>query len=208
MQKYEPLFDAMVGSFKFENPTILATSTNPITQVGKLTLIEYCNSKNVIDHIDVLDGTTTVQTITGFDVLMDPSINGSCPKPRVQDINFDGMPDFMIPTSYGATGNIVYSYWLFDASTSQFAGPGTLGGVNFPSFDNASKTVTTSWNMGCAGECSMSDTYQAINGKLVLVKEVDVEYFDSSDSYIQTTKELVNGQMQIVSTSTVSQGGQ
>lgn len=55
------------------------------------------------------------------------------------DINFDGVPDLAIPTSFG-TPNLYLDYWVFDPGKRKYEYVG-----NFPQFsiDKAEKIITT-----------------------------------------------------------------
>jgi len=167
------------------------------TQVGSFTLKTYCNSGNTIDHIDILNGNTTVQTISHVGIGPMPG-SRSCPRPETVNANFDEYPDFKVFLWAGATGNAGYGIWLFNASAQQFDGGGDFSN---PSFDAESKTVHTYTNNGCAGMCRTEDTFQVVNGKFVLFQEIITDDVDGKN-IIQTIKQLKDGKMVVVSTST------
>ena len=192
-----------------------ASTSSSTAQVGAFTVVTNCvmdqqAGGNIITQINIFKGNTLTQTIPArFDTEI-----YACQKVQSQDINFDGYPDIMLNTGHGATGNENYNFWIYSTSTGQFGCPYkaaygadacTLGGDKYPVFNTASDTIATHWNDGCAGACTTSETFQIINGQMVLIKDVTVEpaSFTQNSPLIQTTKEIING-VPVVTTSTVS----
>lgn len=201
--------------------TAPAFTSSSTAQIGTFTVVTDCvidqrAGGNIIRQINISKGNIPVQTISAnFDTEV-----YACPQAQSQDVNFDGNPDIVINTGHGATGNEDYNFWIYSTSTGQFGCPYnatagseacTLGGDEFPVFDTASETITTHWNNGCAGLCTDEQTFQIMNGEMVLIKDVSVDqsYITSTKSFvfIKTTKELMNGQLVVVSTSTVAVPG-
>jgi len=180
-------------------PEIIASSS---AQVGMFTVVENCND-GIPMSLDILKDGSLVQTIIGKSNCLNgfgPGVNeSSCIPPESQDVNFDGYSDILIAVD-GGSGGESDEYWLFDTTTQQFDNSGYL--MN-PHFNSASKIITSTDYNG-ASETDIQ-TYQAVDGKLVFVKEVDMEDVgpDSNASAFVTVKEPVDGKMQVVSTSTV-----
>lgn len=180
---------------------IVASST---TQVGAFTIVANCSFNSLggfqyVSRIDVLKGSSTVQSIRTKGIA---SGTNACPKPQSQDINFDGYPDFLIPADYG-TGGISYVYLLFNTSTQQFYCPSGFYGnctLENPGFDPTTKTVTSGGSLGATD--SFLQTYRTTGGVLTLYQETDISYSPDTKTTIKTVKQLVNGQMVVVSTST------
>jgi hypothetical protein len=190
-------------------PIIVAITSSSSAQVGPFTVTAYCtNTPQVdiasVDHITVFNGSSTVQTIV-ISKGISPGSH-SCPPITAQDINFDGHPDFMIDDDYG-TGGLSVVYWLYSTSTGQFYCPG--GDYNNcslmnPSFDTASKTVTSQAPLGASD--SFSQLYETTGGVLTLYQETDIDYSITTKLTTKTVKQLENGQMVVIGTSTVPEG--
>ena len=183
-------------------------NSSSTAQVGNFTVVAHCTtlagaSDTLVDSIDVDQATSVIQTIP-----MSNSYSGSagCPEIKIQDINFDGVPDFMINAGHGTTGNQGFEYWLFNTSTNQFSCPAASGDCTLVgsalNFNEASNTITVVRSEGCSGQCSDTRTEEIINGTPVIVKDVRVEPLSNSptSSLIQITAKLINGNLQVVTT--------
>ena len=207
---------ATVASTTGTSMPVASVSSSPATitssssaQVGPFMVVAYCTTLPLdgnasVDHVVVSKENLTVQTIPiGRDIV--PG-GDSCPPIRVQDINFDGHPDFMIDDDYGS-GGLSVVYWLYNTSTGQFYCPG--GDYNNcslmnPSFDSASKTVTSQAPLGASD--SFSQLYESTGGVLTLYQETDIDYSIITKLTTKTVKQVENGQMVVISTSTVPEG--
>jgi hypothetical protein len=171
--------------------------TRSIVQVGNLTLATYCNAKHTVDHIDVVNGSTTIQTMNHVGI--EPA-GGSCPQP--ESVGTDSVPAFSIFSDQGGP-NTDSELWVFNTSTQQFVSMGNFADLYY---DPSSQTVTSNAVLGCAGDCRSSFTYQIIDNKLVLEQETDIDEIDGArtSTLLVTSKTLVNGQM-VITTSTMSQ---
>ncbi|MGC9599638.1 MAG: hypothetical protein ABSE18_04610 [Minisyncoccia bacterium] len=184
--------------------TTLFTSSSS-AQVGAFTVVDNCVTISqdgiaAVKRIDILEGSSTVQSI---DTNLTPG-SSVCPRPQSQDINFDGHPDFMVDSDYGSGGTSV-AYWLFNTGTRQFYCPGgnyrNCSLMN-PSFDTASKTITT-WDALGASD-SVWQVYQVSGDNLILYQETDVT--SSLTSTTKIVKQLENGQMVVIGASTTPSG--
>lgn len=184
------------------------SASNSSAQVGSFTVVAYCSSLSnnpdvaAVKQINILKGGVVVQTID-IPQGIAPG-NSVCPQPQAQDINFDGYLDFMIPSDYGS-GGTTFNYWLYDTNTQQFYCPGEnpLGCTLInPTFDSASKTITESDELGASD--SVSRIYKVSGDTLTLYQETDV--MSSGTTTLTTVKQLKNGRMVVVSTSTAPSG--
>lgn len=83
-----------------------------------------------ISSIDVLDGETTLQTISVHDAIMKEwgaDDSGGCAESSAEDggftatdMNFDGSGDIGLQGWNTAGSNVPYYYWLWDSDTEQF----------------------------------------------------------------------------------------
>jgi hypothetical protein len=115
----------------------------------------------------------------------------------LEDINFDGLNDFMVIQFNPAGANTPYYYWAFNKTTKRFQRDTTLEDITSPEFDKKSKLVFSSWRSSCCERGA--NTYKYVNGKITLIKEYE-ETIDqlNSDQLILTTKKLINGKMRVV----------
>jgi len=210
-----PLSEIVPG-YKPSCPDI--SSTQPaaffkpsVTQVGAFTIVAQCNAIATnevasVREIDILKNGFLVQAIPTNGIA--PGSH-TCPTLRSQDINFDGNPDFMIDGDYGTGGTSVF-YWIYNTSTQQFYCPGgtSLRGSYFncslmnPSFDPASKTISAWDRLGASDRVSL--IYKVNGDSIYVYQETETDY--SGTTPLTTVKQLVNGKMMVVSTSTASTG--
>jgi hypothetical protein len=190
-------------------------NSSSTAQVGDFTVVAHCTtlasaSDTSVDSIDVDQASSVIQTIPMSNIYSGAT---GCPEIKSQDINFDGVPDFMINAGHGTTGNQGFEYWIFNTSTNQFACPAASGDCTLVgsalNFDEASDTITVVRSEGCSGQCSDTRTEEIINGVPVIVKDVRVEPLSNSptSSLIQITAKLINGNLQVVTTTPYSAPG-
>ncbi|MDJ1504396.1 XAC2610-related protein [Xanthocytophaga agilis] len=86
---------------------------------------------------------------------------------QVQDCNFDGYPDIHIMMFLPAGPNIPHNIYLYNPKTKLFEFDLALSEITSPEFDTKTKTIHSSWRGSCCDHGR--DTYQYINGKLILV---------------------------------------
>jgi len=115
----------------------------------------------------------------------------------LDDINFDGLNDFMIVQFIPAAPNIPYYYWSFSNKTNQFQRDTTLEVITSPNFDKQQKLITSFWRASCCDH-GLS-TYKYIDGKLTLIEENEIaDDLDNPGQQITTKKKLVKGEMKLV----------
>ena len=135
--------------------------------------------------------------------IMPPDNYFFCSMPQNQiflldDINFDGLNDFMIVQFIPASPNIPYFYWTFSNKTKQFQRDTTFEEITSPNFDKQQKLITSFWPSGCCDH-GLS-TYKYIDGKITLVEESEVatDNQEFPGKVVITKKQLVNGEMKLV----------
>jgi len=115
----------------------------------------------------------------------------------LNDVNFDGLSDFMIVQFEPAGPNIPYYYWIFNNKTQAFQRDTTLEGITSPAFDSPHKLITSFWRSGCCDHGFSN--YKYIDGKITLIEETEiVDKPDKPGEQIFTKKRLVNGKMKLI----------
>lgn len=174
----------------------------------------YTTNRNV-NRIDVEKDGVVTQTIVLKDQEVPPE--DTTPQLSVRDLNFDGYPDIHLSTGWDATGNTTYQYWVFNKDSGQFVcnedqtrdKDCVLISSNGLVVNMFSKTVTTYSLLGCAGACHVQNTYQALDGVLTVVKEVEVtQVKDDSTKYIKVTKELHGDSLTVTGSEVVDANGE
>lgn len=142
-------------------PPAFSSSTSTI---GAYTVVVNCKNLNPAS-VQILSSGTTTQTLGIY-----ASVNGvrTCPSAEIQDINFDGYPDFLVPNSSG-TGGAGYAYWLYSSSTREFYCPDKYS-CNFlnPRFDSKTKTISSIHPLGASTR--VEDLYGIEDGRISLIK--------------------------------------
>jgi hypothetical protein len=141
--------------------------SSSMTTIGAFIIVVTCKDKNPF-RIDVLKNGLTTQTLG---ISAGDSGVGDCPSAGIQDINFDGYPDFMVLDDTGS-GGAAYAYWLYSTSTQQFycSQPYGACGLMNPTFDPSSKIITST-DYTSAGTDDV-ETYGVNNGNLILIKDI------------------------------------
>lgn len=118
----------------------------------------------------------------------------------INDINFDGLPDFMVRQFLPAAPNIPYYWWYFNSSTQQFERDTALEEITSPEFDTEQKLIISSWRAGY-GDYG-SSKYKYIDGRITLIEEFE-DVIDSEEypgKTVLTHKKLINGELKLVET--------
>jgi hypothetical protein len=145
-----------------------------------------------IHQIDVIPtgGATTTQVLIVDSV--DSSIDDTDTSyARVEDFNFDGYKDFSFISSRGATGNSIYTVWLFNPQLSRFVLNKELSDLMSPVPDPKTKTIRSFSNTSAADWDDQ--TYIWKDGRLMLVHEVSQNYEYATATIRCTTNEYSNG---------------
>jgi hypothetical protein len=117
-----------------------------------------------------------------------------------EDINFDGYQDVLLVTEKG-TANANAEYWLYDLQTKSFR---YLSKYPLFKVDRAHKRLTTYERGGNAGLLYEAKAYEWRNGQLTLVREEKQDAGEKPRTYRRTVRELVNGQMRVTNSRTLS----
>ena len=118
---------------------------------------------------------------------------------EAEDINFDGFLDIKLMTTWGATGNTGYDYWLFDKETGRFVYEEAFSELCNPTPHPETKTITTTSVGGMAGKIHTFATFKVIDGKPVLVREENQDWVADGRYFLKTVKQLNNGRLVVVS---------
>jgi hypothetical protein len=135
-------------------------------------------------------------------IITPPENSFSCSMPQNQiflldDINFDGLTDFMIVQFIPAAPNIPYYYWTLNKQTQNFQRDTTLEEITSPYFDQKQKLITSFWRANCCDHGI--STYAYINGKITLIEVNEIaDDFDNQGQQIITKKKLINGEMKLI----------
>lgn len=153
-----------------------------------------CSTKTI--SVYSKDGKKLLQTI----ISPDNSFFCSLPKEQIfllEDINFDGLTDFMIVQFIPAAPNIPYYYWTFNNKTQQFQRDTTLEEITSPNFDKQQKVITSFWRASCCDH-GLS-IYKYVDGKITLIEENEIaDDLDNPGQQITTKKKLINGEMKLI----------
>ena len=119
------------------------------------------------------------------------------------DANFDGYKDLQLLSNCGGTGNCAYTFYLFDPATGRFVVNGFLSDLTTPSFDAATKQVTSSSNSSAAD--SQSEIYQYGNGQYTLIRK-EVSEWDRDRHVVNLkTYERRNGKLELIESTSTSE---
>lgn len=108
--------------------------------------------------------------LISFDVVKDGEI-------EYQDINFDGIKDFMFIPFYPAGPNTPYIYYLYNPSSDKFERNKELENISDPIINSSQKTITSEVR---GNACAYwTDTFQFAGTDLKRTKRVWKSYCDS-----------------------------
>lgn len=154
----------------------------------------FCHVKSVSIASRVTN--KVIQTVT----VPENSFDCDIPKDQIfilQDVNFDGLKDIQVLQFMPAAPNIPYYFWTFNGKTKKFQRDTSLEMITSPEFDYANKIITSFWRSSCCDH-GLS-TYKYINGKPVLIEEVETAMdLEDNTKYITTVKRRINGKMKLV----------
>ena len=119
---------------------------------------------------------------------------------QVEDINFDGYKDLKIFGWAGATGNVGYSYWLFQKKTGRFVFHEKLSDLCDPEPNQKTKEIISYCKGGMVGQEYTEQTFKwSKKGKLILVREERQEWVDEKEHFLKTIKIRRRGKLTIIS---------
>lgn len=134
--------------------------------------------------------TTTTQTL--FTNMAEPP-DETTGYLTAMDFNFDGYQDLRLMTSWGATGNHVYSVWLYDPVTHRFVYNNALSQLNNIDIDLASHTIQSHGNS--SADSWGGSSYRWENNTLVLIEAYGQDYDLKTQTYTCTKVTQQNGKM-------------
>jgi hypothetical protein len=113
------------------------------------------------------------------------------------DMNGDGYKDLKLLSFWGATGNEIFTVYLWNTHTGRFEPSDTFSVCGRPlGKDGCCKTH---WNSGHAGREFLDREYCMREGALALVKRVHQEMSQADHCFYKTVEELKRGELQVVS---------
>jgi hypothetical protein len=107
----------------------------------------------------------------------------------LEDENFDGWTDIRVVKNEYANAEKDFYHWLYSPMMNKFVAHKELENLTQPTFDPKNKTVSSYFH---SNNHSQETTYQFVDNKLTLVKQIDIN--DWVDYREKFTKELVNGE--------------
>jgi hypothetical protein len=113
------------------------------------------------------------------------------------DMNGDGYKDLRVLSFWGATGNEVFTVYLWNAHAGRFERSEDYSICGKP-FDKDG-CCKIHWNSGHAGRDFIDSDYCMRQGTLVLVKRVHQARSQADRCFYRTVEELKQGELQVVS---------
>jgi hypothetical protein len=119
------------------------------------------------------------------------------------DYNFDGYADIRLLNNWGATGNQIFSHWLFEPKTGRFVPSKELDEIFSPAPDPKTKQLTTHWRGG--GMSYTLRRYVWEGGKPALVYEEEQGVVAGTDRLRKVIKERRQGKLVVTREEAVPQ---
>jgi uncharacterized protein len=135
-----------------------------------------------------------------LDARMDESPYQNAEYFQAEDINFDGYNDVKLLIMWGATGNLIYDYYIFDPTTEKFAFSKPVSDLLNPVPNPTSKELEVYWNGGMAGNVYTRQRFKYEGQKPVLIWQEDQDWDKGKKAFIKTVKERKNNEMTITET--------
>ncbi len=123
----------------------------------------------------------------------------------VEDVNFDVYQDISLISSWGATGNTSYNYWLFNPQSGQFEYHEQLSQLVSPYADPNTKTITSFWMGGRMGSIYEELTFRFEGNELKLIRQESQDWIEDNNHFLKVIKELRNGQLETISQEIVNE---
>lgn len=154
-----------------------------------LSLEPFYSSDGVLDSIRVLRGGRAEQTLAG-EGDTEPAYTPGSDVDTV-DINLDGNTDISQVTIRGATGNVLYRWWLFDPDSGRFVhSPEFSREIGAYTLDRRDRRIVTRSNGGHAGAIFSEVTYEPRGRALVRVRSISQDFDPETERYLRTTGRL------------------
>jgi len=121
------------------------------------------------------------------------------------DINGDGYKDLRVLSFWGATGNEIFTVYLWNTHAGRFERSDAFSVCGKPLGKEG--CCETHWNSGHAGREFLDRKYCVQQGTLVLVKRVHQEMSHADHCFYRTIEELKRGELRVVSRTKVGCDG-
>jgi hypothetical protein len=166
--------------------------TAPLAALPPLALRPFHDAEEILDSVQVMRGARLVQTLIANPDGEPPPEGGT--DVDTVDINLDGNPDVQQQIAWGATGNAVYTFWLFDVDSARFREAPEFGEkIQGYWIDPAKREITVRSNGGHAGAIFDVDVYQPHGRTLVRLRSIHQEWKPEIERYLRTSGSLDAG---------------
>lgn len=113
----------------------------------------------------------------------------------VEDMNFDGKPDFRLLEFLPAGPNVPFLYWIYNPKKKIFEKNKNYEEIANPKFDYVKKEINSSWRGGCCQHGN--DIYRLVNGVPKLVERFIIGHNEEDKEYKEHWK-LINGKLELI----------
>ncbi len=117
---------------------------------------------------------------------------------NVEDINFDGYKDIKLQIMWGATGNRIFDFYLFNPKTGKFIFSPSFSALLNPIPNPKRKELEVFWTGGMAGNIYSRQTFKVIGNQPVLSREEVKNWNKEESCFIKTVKERRNNELVII----------
>lgn len=113
----------------------------------------------------------------------------------IEDMNFDGKPDFRLLEFLPAGPNVPFLYWIYNPKKKVFEKNKVFEEIASPEFDSIKKEINSTWRNGCCQHGR--DVYKLVNGVPKLVERFIIGHNEEDKEYNEHWK-LINGKLELV----------
>ena len=117
---------------------------------------------------------------------------------QAEDINFDGYKDIKLLIMWGATGNLIHDYYIFDPNTGKFVFNKAISDLLDPVPNPDLKELEVYARGGMAGQVYSKRKYKLQWLQPVLIWEETQDWNNEKNTFIKTEKELKDGKMVLI----------
>jgi hypothetical protein len=117
---------------------------------------------------------------------------------EAEDINFDGYKDIKLLIMWGATGNLLYDYYIYDPNSGKFIFSKAISDLLNPVLNPDRKELEVYWVGGEAGKIYSKTTYKLQGLQPILIRSETQDWNEEKEKFIKIEKELKNGKMVII----------
>jgi hypothetical protein len=117
---------------------------------------------------------------------------------NAEDINFDGYKDIKLQIMWGATGNRIFDFYLFDPNIGKFSFSPSFSTLLNPIPNPERKELEVFWTGGMGGNIYSRQTFKVIGNRPVLLRE-EVQNWNKEEScFIKIVKERRNNELIVI----------